>query len=319
MKTATHRTGFVSDPLGLEHVTPEGHPESPARLTAILGELDRSGLARTLEAIPPRDATAAEIERCHAHDYAETVRYEISTGARVLSTGDTYVCPASWRAAVRAAGCAVAATDAVLEGRVRNAFCAVRPPGHHATANAGMGFCIFNNAAIAARHAQQQHDLERVLVVDWDVHHGNGTQDIFWRDGSVFYFSTHQWPLFPGTGARSETGAGEGKGTTLNIPVPRGTTGTQIIRHFESELVPAMKKFRPEFVVISAGFDARVDDPLAGLLVTDADFASLTKIVLGIAHEHAKDRVVSVLEGGYNLAGLASATAAHLRALQAGP
>lgn len=312
------KTGIVNDPLCLLHSTPTGHPESPARLNAVLEELKKSGLEKSLEVIAPRDASEEEIRRCHSPSYLETARYEINADVGTLSTGDTNVCRDSWKAALRAAGCALAATDAVFAGKVRNAFAAVRPPGHHATTDRGMGFCILNNVALAARHAQKKHGAKRVLIVDWDVHHGNGTQEIFWRDGSVFFFSTHQWPFYPGTGARTETGAGKGKGATLNIPVPQGTTGTELIGHFETELVPAMKKFQPEFVIISAGFDARVGDPLGGLLVTDDDFASLTKIVLGIAHEHAKDRVISVLEGGYNLRGLASATVAHIRALQSG-
>lgn len=312
---SSHHTALVADPACAAHHVPPDHPECPERLEAVLGGLARAGVLDLVERIAPRLATTDDVLLCHAPAYIELARREIAGGASQLSTGDTCVCPASWSAALRAAGCALEAVDAVYGRRARNAFCVVRPPGHHATQSAGMGFCVFNNAAIAARHAQKKHGAQRVLIVDWDVHHGNGTQDIFYADPSVFYFSVHQSPLYPGTGARGEVGTGEGRGTTLNLPVPSGTTGREILDRMKGELVPAMDAFKPDFVVISAGFDARVDDPLGGLRVTDEDFADLTALVLGIAKRHAGDRVVSVLEGGYNLTGLATAAAHHVRAL----
>jgi acetoin utilization deacetylase AcuC-like enzyme len=207
------------------------------------------------------------------------------------------------------------AVDAVATGAARNAFCAVRPPGHHASAGRGMGFCFFNNAALATRYAQRRHGLGRVLIVDWDVHHGNGTEDIFYCDPTVFYFSTHQWPLYPGTGRVNETGEGAGVGTTMNFPFPAGSGREEVLGAVEASLAPAAEQFRPELVVISAGFDSRLGDPLGRFTLTDRDFADLTRAVMQIAARHAGGRVVSVLEGGYNLDGLASAAAAHVEAL----
>jgi acetoin utilization deacetylase AcuC-like enzyme len=204
----------------------------------------------------------------------------------------------------------------VVKGVAKTAFCVIRPPGHHANAVKGMGFCVLNNVAIAARYARRRLGIERVLIVDWDVHHGNGTQDIFYEDGSVFVFNTHQAPWYPGTGAANETGAGEGKGTTLNCPFPAGSGREEILGAFEKQLVPAMEKFRPELVMISAGFDSREGDPLGNFRLTDKDFADLTKLVRGIAEKSAGGRVVSMMEGGYNLVGLASAATAHVQALE---
>jgi acetoin utilization deacetylase AcuC-like enzyme len=219
--------------------------------------------------------------------------------------------------AARAAGAGLNAVDAVAGGRVRNAFCLVRPPGHHANATRGMGFCLFNNVAIAARYAQRKHGVGRVLIVDWDVHHGNGTQDIFYEDSSVFFFSTHQWPLYPGTGRADETGAGEGAGTTMNFPFPEGSGRAEILGAVQKSLIPAMEAHRPELVVISAGFDSRVGDLLGRFTLTDDDFVDLTRAVMEIADRYAGGRIVSMLEGGYNLDGLASAAAAHVGALTA--
>jgi acetoin utilization deacetylase AcuC-like enzyme len=202
-----------------------------------------------------------------------------------------------------------------MSGRARNAFCVLRPPGHHATASRGMGFCLLNNVALAARYAQRHHGLERVLIVDWDVHHGNGTQEIFYTDPSVFFFSTHQWPLYPGTGRADEAGDGAGQGTTMNFPFPAGSGRTEVLGVVENSLMPAADRFQPGLVLISAGFDSRIGDPLGGFTLTDEDFADLTRRAMEIADRHAQGRVVSVLEGGYDLEGLASATAAHVAAL----
>jgi len=308
-------TALIADAHCQQHDTGHGHPERPERFAAVMEGLKRAGLLEKLLQLPPRAVTGADFELAHDADYLRRAEHDILSGASQLSTGDTSICEASWTAAGLAVGCALAGVDAVMEGKAANAFCAVRPPGHHASADRGMGFCVLNNVAIAARHAQRRHGIERVLIVDWDVHHGNGTQDIFYEDGSVFFFSTHQSPWYPGTGRANETGSGAGKGTTLNCPLPAGSGHAEIFAAFEDKLVPAMEEFRPELVLISAGFDSRVGDPLGDFHLTDADFADLTKIVRGIADQYAKSRVVSLLEGGYSLSGLANAVAAHVREL----
>jgi acetoin utilization deacetylase AcuC-like enzyme len=202
-----------------------------------------------------------------------------------------------------------------MEGRAQNAFCVVRPPGHHSSSDRGMGFCIFNNVALAARYAQRRHGLDRVLIADWDVHHGNGTQDIFYADGSVFFFSTHQHPWYPGTGRAEETGEGAGRGATLNCPFPAGSGRAEIMGAFRRKLLPAAADFKPDLVLISAGFDSRAGDPLGGFTLSDGDFAELTALLLEVADTYAGGRVVSVLEGGYSLEGLAAAAVAHVKAL----
>jgi acetoin utilization deacetylase AcuC-like enzyme len=242
------------------------------------------------------------------------VKREVEQRREQLSTGDTVISEASLESARAAAGCALSATDAVLSRRVQNAFCLVRPPGHHADSRRGMGFCLFNNVAIAARHAQRRHRVERVLIVDWDVHHGNGTQAIFYRDPSVLFFSTHQSPWYPGTGAAEETGAGDAQGLTINCPFPAGSGRAEILAAFRDRLFPAAVKFAPELVLISAGFDSRIDDPLGQFKLEDRDFAELTTMLLELAPT-AQGRIVSVLEGGYNLQGLASACHAHVTSL----
>jgi acetoin utilization deacetylase AcuC-like enzyme len=268
-----------------------------------------------LVAIEAPAAGLADIEAVHDPAYVRTVKTEIEAGRDTLSTGDTPLSAGSWEAALRAAGCLLAAADAVVCGRVTRAFCAVRPPGHHASRARGMGFCVFNNVAIAARYLQRKHGVGRVLVVDWDVHHGNGTQAIFYEDPTVFYFSVHQHPWYPGTGLESESGSGAGRGFTLNCPLPAGSGDEEVTRAFSEKLAPAAQRFKPEFVLVSAGFDARAGDPLGGMKVTDEGFARLTAIVAGIAGEYASGRIVSSLEGGYSLSGLASAAEAHVRRL----
>ena len=308
-------TALSADPICREHLAGRSHPERPERFDAVLDGLRKTGALNRMVLLEPRAATQEELLLCHTPEYLLVAKHDVLAGFPTLSTGDTDITKNSWDVAARAAGGVLNAVDAVLAGRARNAFCVVRPPGHHASAGRGMGFCLFNNVALAARYAQERYGVGRVLIVDWDVHHGNGTQEIFYRDPSVFFFSTHQWPLYPGTGRADETGEGAGLGTTMNFPFPAGSGREEILGAVENSLIPAADVFRPDLVLISAGFDSRFGDLLGRFILTDEDFADLTRAVLEIAARHAGARVVSVLEGGYSLDGLASAAAAHVAAL----
>jgi len=308
-------TALVADPIYREHLAGRQHPERPERFDAVLAGLRQAGILDRLAHIKARVATVEELELCHSPAYLRTARHDVESGSPHLSTGDTDITPNSWEVATRAAGGVLNAVDAVLGNQARNAFCAVRPPGHHANETRGMGFCLLNNVALAARYAQRKHGVERVLIADWDVHHGNGTQDIFYSDPSVFFFSTHQWPRFPGTGRSNESGAGDGYGTTMNFPFPAGSGRSEILGAIQLSLMPAMKNFRPQLVLISAGFDSRIGDLLGQFTLTDEDFTDLTSALMEIAGDSAGGHIVSVLEGGYTLDGLASASAAHVATL----
>ncbi len=304
-------TAFLADPIAKEHDPGPGHPEQIARWDAAvkgLGEL-------SLRPAEPRSATFDELALVHTAAYIRTAERDVDSGLDSLTTGDTDICPRSFAAAVGGAGVCLNAVDLVLRGKAPNAFCIVRPPGHHATPVRGMGFCLFNNVAIAARYAQKAYGVERVAIADWDVHHGNGTQDCFYEDPSVFFFSTHQSPWYPGTGDLEEIGSGAGKGTTLNCPFPAGSGREQILGAFRGKFLPLMDQFRPDLVLLSAGFDSRLGDPLGHFRLTDMDFAELTSIVMEVADKHAEGKLISVLEGGYDLAGLTKAVSAHAHAL----
>ncbi|MGA2712302.1 MAG: histone deacetylase [Bryobacteraceae bacterium] len=306
-------TAFLADPIAKEHDPGPGHPEQPARWDAAIRGLGDNALTKAA----PRSATEEELSLCHTRAYIATARRDVESGAHQLSTGDTDICPRSFDVALRATGTCLNGIDLVMQGKAKNAFCIVRPPGHHASAYRGMGFCLFNNIAIAARYAQHKHGVERVAIADWDVHHGNGTQDIFYADGSVFFCSTHQSPWYPGTGDARETGEGPGKGCTLNFPFPAGSGKDQILGAFRDRFAKKMDEFRPDLLLISAGFDSRNGDPLGRFVLTDADFAELTTVMREIADKHSKGRLVSILEGGYNLNGLSRAVYAHAHSLMA--
>jgi len=313
------RVGFISCEICLTHNTGQDHPESSQRLQALGFHFCQTGLLEQLVAIPPRCATLEEIALIHSRDYIKAAERDIKSGAAMLSTGDTNISPQSWNAALWAVGGCLAGVDAVMTGAAQNIFCAVRPPGHHATPTAGMGFCIFNNAAIAARYAQRKYGIGKVLIVDWDLHHGNGTQDAFYADSTVFYMSTHQNGIYPmdltGQGTREETGAGPARGTNMNRPLAPGCGDGEFIAVFENDLLPAAIDFSPDLVIISAGFDSRQGDPLGLLCLTDQGYKRLTTILRRIAGKTAQGRVVSILEGGYNLAGMSAGAAAHVSAL----
>ncbi len=308
-------SGLLLDPYFKQHAQGEGHPERPARLDAVTSALEGAGLVKRMTRLEARPVTDDELAAVHSREYIDIVKRDVARGARVLSTGDTDIMSKSLEVAQRAAGGVLNAVASVFAGKTKNAFCAVRPPGHHATPTRGMGFCLFNNVAVAARHAQRKHGAQRVLIVDWDVHHGNGTQDAFWNDGSVLFFSTHQYPWYPGTGAADERGEGNGRDRIINRPFDAGAGRKEIYGVFREDLLPAAEKFKPDFVLISAGFDSRAGDPLGRFLLTDEDFQDLTRLMMDIADKHCEGRLVSVLEGGYSLAGLGAGVAAHVSTL----
>ncbi|MDF0643418.1 MAG: histone deacetylase [Nitrospira sp.] len=309
------RTGLVYHAAYLDHDMGSGHPESPNRLRAIMQQLEHGGTAARLFKIEPRKAEHEWVTQIHDSRYVAALEGRAPASGRVALDPDTSMSPGSLEAAYLAAGGVLAAADAILAGRVDHVFCAVRPPGHHAERDRAMGFCLFNNVAIAARYVQKRHGLTRILIVDWDVHHGNGTQHSFEEDPTVLFFSTHQYPHYPGTGRATERGTGAGEGFTVNVPMEQGEGDEAYRDVFLKSLVPAANAFRPEFVIISAGFDAHREDPLAGMELTETGYAELTGIVADIAKRYAKGRILSCLEGGYHLPALAASVETHVRAL----
>jgi acetoin utilization deacetylase AcuC-like enzyme len=301
----THRACIAHDPG-------PHHPESPSRLEAVWAALDAPEFAGLIRREAPR-ATFEALERVHPRSHIDRTLAAVPAHGFAAIDGDTFLSPGSGEAALRAAGALVAAVDAVAAGEAKNAFCAVRPPGHHAEPSTAMGFCLFNNAAVGALQARAVHGLRRVAIVDFDVHHGNGSQAVVEHDPDLFYASTHQWPLYPGTGSVKETGLGN----IVNRPLRAGAGGAEFRTAFGEWIMPALGHFAPDLVIVSAGFDAHAADPLAGLNLTEADFVWVTEQLLGFAERYCGGRLVSTLEGGYDLDALAASTAAHVAALMA--
>ncbi|HEY4136657.1 MAG TPA: histone deacetylase family protein [Alphaproteobacteria bacterium] len=304
-------TALYSHPACLAHDPGPHHPESPDRLAAVLRALEAPEFAALVRREAPL-ATEAQVARVHPPEFVRRMLAAVPRDGFAMVDGDTILSPGSGEAALRAAGALCAAVDAVMAGEVANAFCAVRPPGHHAEPGESMGFCLFNNVAVGALHARHAHGLQRIAVVDFDVHHGNGTQAAFEADANLFFASSHQSPLYPGTGAASERGVGN----VWNAPLRPGSGSADFRKAWSETLLPALRAFDPQFILISAGFDAHADDPLANLNLTDDDYAWITREIVGIANDRCSGRVVSTLEGGYDLNALARSVTAHVSAIQ---
>lgn len=313
MSNQGKRVGVHYDAQYERHDTGPGHPESAGRYRVLRAALEE--LPPEFVRLPGRRALVSEILLAHDHDYHDLVYRDTETFADRLRTGDTAICEESYDVALEAAGAVLEAVDAVMRGEISAAFCAVRPPGHHATATRGMGFCIFNHIAIAARYLQSRHGLRKIAIIDWDVHHGNGTEAIFIEDPDVLYVSLHEEGIYPFTGPAEEAGQGAGEGTNLNILLPGDSDGSLALRAWREQLEPAVNAFQPDFLLISAGFDAREGDPIGGLRWSDETFAEMTRRSVTLAGKWGGGRVVSCLEGGYNPPGLASAALAHVAAL----
>jgi len=307
-------TLLVYDDIYLKHYCGEWHPERPERLRYIISALEESGLMSSLRKISPRPASKQELALIHTQSYIDELE-RLSRNGRQWLDPDTCVGPDSWEASLKAVGGLLSACDEIVNGNARTAFCAVRPPGHHATSGRGMGFCLFNNVAIAARYLQSSLGLSRIAIVDWDCHHGNGTAEAFYDDPFVLYISLHCYPFYPGSGSESEVGEGAAKGTTVNIPLPDNTPADQYRKKFADALERVLIPFQPELILISAGFDGFAADPIGGLGLDPQDFAWMTQKVCEASRETANGRIISALEGGYNLDALAQCVCEHVAAL----
>ena len=309
-----NKTGYIYHPLYLKHDT-EPHPENPGRLEAISAILEANDMHAGLLGLEPRSAETSEIAANHEPGYVEKLKEYCETGIQSLDA-DTVISRDSYSAALLSAGAGLTAVDAIMNRECRNAFCAVRPPGHHAEHARGMGFCLFNNVAVVARYAIDKWDMNRVFIFDWDVHHGNGTQNSFYKNSNVFYSSVHQYPFYPGTGGGDETGSSDGLGATLNFPLGPFNGDATYIDIVTNKLIPEIQKFSPDLILISAGFDAHEDDPLAQMNVSSECYGEMTRLLTQAADEVCEGRIVSMLEGGYNHSALAESVLSHIRALQ---
>jgi acetoin utilization deacetylase AcuC-like enzyme len=307
-------TGLVYHPDYLKHDTGKLHPENASRLSFLMDHLEKKKMLSEVKKIEPINPPLEWVRKIHPAEYIQLIE-EFSKHAPAYLDADTVISSETYRVALLAVGGVLAGVDEVMQGKVKNVFCAIRPPGHHAEPNRGMGFCIFNNVALGARYVQEKYGLKKVLIVDWDAHHGNGTQKAFYSDPTVYYFSIHQFPFYPGTGEEREKGEGEGLGYTLNIPMFAGSGDLEYIEVFETIFYPAALRFAPEFVFISAGFDGHMDDPLTNLQLSPNGFSKITQVVKELAEKTCEGRIVSVLEGGYNLKALACSVEAHLEVL----
>jgi acetoin utilization deacetylase AcuC-like enzyme len=307
------KTAILYDPVFLRHDT-GNHPENFRRLEVIVEALEKAPFRDGLIWVKPVPATPTQVEMVHSTAYVRYVEEDILSGAHHLDA-DTVVCMDSWEAALTAAGAVITAVKGVSDGLYKNAFCAVRPPGHHAEISKAMGFCLLNNVAIGAKYARSSLYMKKVAIIDFDVHHGNGTQNVFYADPSVFYVSLHLWPHYPGTGSADETGSGYAVGFNLNIPMSHGMGDAEYLERMDNAVIPALLKFAPDIILVSAGFDAHADDPLGGAALTEIGYAEMTRRIVALAHDLGHDRVVSVLEGGYNLQALAKSVTAHVAEL----
>ena len=308
-----NKTGYISDPFYLKHKN-EPHPENPGRLNAIQKNIESSKYYNNLTLIQPRKATIEDIAKIHDTGYIQSVEDSCRNGVRNLDA-DTVISPDSYQAALLSAGAGLEAVDKILEGTVENAFCAVRPPGHHAEQNKAMGFCLFNNVGVIARYAQNVQKLEKVFIFDWDVHHGNGTQHSFYKDSSIYYSSIHQYPFYPGTGGVDETGTGDGLGSNLNLPMRAYSCDTDYINAIEHKLIPVIQKFNPDLIIISAGFDAHENDPLAQINLSTECYGKMTQKLMEVANDVCDGRILSMLEGGYDYSALADSVQLHVETL----
>ncbi len=308
-----NKTGYISDPFYLKHKN-EPHPENPGRLNAIQKNIESSKYYNNLTLIQPRKATIEDIAKVHGTGYIRSVEDSCRNGVRNLDA-DTVISADSYQAALLSAGAGLEALDKILEGTVGNAFCAVRPPGHHAEQNKAMGFCLFNNVGVIARYAQDVKNIQKIFIFDWDVHHGNGTQHSFYKDSSIYYSSIHQYPFYPGTGGVDETGTGDGLGSNLNLPMRAYSCDADYINAIEHKLIPVIQKFNPDLIIISAGFDAHENDPLAQINLSTDCYGKMTQKLMEIANDVCNGRILSMLEGGYDYSALADSVQLHVETL----